>query len=240
MQQVQCPLFRGVSTSTVPSAAAARSAGSEDANATSDDTAAAASPSANDAKLDGLRQYARQTLQQYANGATLSRLRVQQSAAKDAVATLNKPVSEAGAPHRSPNMVYMQNLTAIVLLTIESLQLRGLVQPRHALVHVLRSRLGMAAAPAPKDTGCAHVPFSLPSMLLEVPRSSTRLHVAARSLTLLHAAPRCFKFVCCVTALVQSRSTVDVWQTTDRCCEYCQCTAPETIRLPGVLGVCKY
>ena len=103
---------------------------------------------------EGLRQYARQTLQQYANGVTLRGMRSKQRAAAASVAALEGHHSH-GAQHKSPHMVYMQNLTAIVLLTIESLQQKGLVSPRASLIKRLRRRLGMAPAPAPRDKGCA-------------------------------------------------------------------------------------
>jgi hypothetical protein len=95
--------------------------------------------------VDGLRQYARQTLQQYANGATLGGIRAQQQAVAETAA------AAVGPAQSSPNMVYMQNLTAIVLLTIESLQQKGLAHGRRELLQRLRERLGMAAAPAPED-----------------------------------------------------------------------------------------
>jgi hypothetical protein len=105
-------------------------------------------------KMDGLRDYARQTLQQYANGATLHGMRLQQSTAKDAVAAVTGGDSATGSAQMSPNMVYMQNLTAIVLLTIESLQQRGLVPPRRDLVKLMRARLGMASVKH-REAGCA-------------------------------------------------------------------------------------
>jgi hypothetical protein len=94
-----------------------------------------------DAKLKGLRVYTRQTLQQYANGATLGKVRAQQQSVSAA--------SEQGPNGSSPNMQFMQNATRIVLLTVESLQQSGLVLPRAALIRQLRMKLGMAEAPLP-------------------------------------------------------------------------------------------
>jgi hypothetical protein len=50
------------------------------------------------------------------------------------------------AQNMSPQMRYMQNLTCIVLLTIESLQQQGLVPPRSVLIPQLRKSFGMADA----------------------------------------------------------------------------------------------
>ena len=99
--------------------------------------------------MQGLREYARKTLSQYANGATLERMRAHQRAAQEQLQ--NQP----GDAQPSPHMVYMQNVTAIVLLTVESLQHKGLAPPRKPLIRRLRRQLGMADAPPPLDTRCA-------------------------------------------------------------------------------------
>ena len=58
-------------------------------------------------------------------------------------------------------MIYMQNLTAVVLLTIESLQQKGLIAQRAALIHELRRQLGMAGAAVPPEQRCAFKPSRL-------------------------------------------------------------------------------
>lgn len=167
-QEIECPLFPGGAqddsaaarvnapstlerSATQPRQASADGAQPEAASTSAADTQPAASPD----KLSGLQQYARQTLQQYVNGATLSTMRSRHSAAKKAVASVSGGIASGGAPVVSPNMLYMQNLTLIVLLTIESLQQRGLAPARPVLLRTLRAKLGMADAPPPRDRGCA-------------------------------------------------------------------------------------
>lgn len=98
----------------------------------------------------GLQQYARQTLQQYTNGATLRGMMKKQSKAINSAmqSTATSSAAPGSAPQAmSPNMLYMQNLTRIVLLTIESLQHQGLIPPRPVLIQNLRSKFGMAEVP---------------------------------------------------------------------------------------------
>jgi hypothetical protein len=111
-------------------------------------------------KLQGLHAYAKQTLQQYANGATLHTMRARQTAAKSVISGVSDGLAVGGTAHMSPNMLYMQNLTAIVLLTIENLQQRGLIAPRLQLITRLRRHLGMADAPSPRDRGYAKLNLS--------------------------------------------------------------------------------
>lgn len=100
--------------------------------------------------MSGLQQYARQTLQQYTNGATLRGMIKKQSKAVSSAmqTTARSPAAPGSAPQAmSPNMLFMQNLTRIVLLTIESLQQQGLVPPRPVLIQNLRMKFGMAEVP---------------------------------------------------------------------------------------------
>ena len=169
MQEIECPLFPGSRDTHAPvaseepsllerSAAQPRntdtSGASFEGTSTSAAEQAAAAPSGAPDKLAGLQQYARQTLQQYVNGATLSTMRSRHSAAKKAVTSISGGIASGGAPNVSPNMLYMQNLTLIVLLTIESLQQRGLAPERRVLLRSLRAKLGLADAPPPRDRGC--------------------------------------------------------------------------------------
>lgn len=120
--------------------------------------AAAEQPQAS-SRAAGLHQYARQTLQQYTNGATLRKMLKKQNKARSSAYqnTASTPASPGSAPQAmSPNMLYMQNLTRIVLLTIESLQHQGLVPPRPVLIQKLRAQFGMAEVP--QNNGKRYVP----------------------------------------------------------------------------------
>lgn len=98
-------------------------------------------------------QYTRQTLQQYTNGATLRGMTTKQERAlknmhsSSSAANTELP-GVSGEQKISPQMLYMQNLTRIVLLTIESLQQQGLVPPRSVLIPQMRQSFGMAEAGA--------------------------------------------------------------------------------------------
>jgi hypothetical protein len=83
-------------------------------------------------------------------------MRAQQTAAKSAISGVSEWLPVGGTAHMSPNMLYMQNLTAIVLLTIESLQQRGLIAPRLQLIKTLRTHLGMAEAAPPRELYASH------------------------------------------------------------------------------------
>jgi hypothetical protein len=102
-------------------------------------------------QVQGLVQYTRQTLQQYTNGATLRGMLTKQERAlksmqsSDVASSAQLP-GVSRAQNMSPQMRYMQNLTCIVLLTIESLQQQGLVPPRSVLIPQLRKSFGMADA----------------------------------------------------------------------------------------------
>lgn len=104
-------------------------------------------------QVQGLMQYTRQTLQQYTNGATLRGMTTKQERAltqmnASSAATNTELPGVTGEQKISPQMLYMQNLTRIVLLTIESLQQQGLVPPRSVLIPKMRKSFGMAEAGA--------------------------------------------------------------------------------------------
>eukprot|EP00892_Ulva_mutabilis_P009668 jgi/Ulvmu1/7073/UM033_0134.1 len=133
-KETECPLFPGVSAPEVT-----KSESKEDGD-----------QSPPSSRMSGLKQYARQTLQQYTNGATLrSMMKKQNKAVSSAMQnTASTPASPGSAPQAmSPNMLFMQNLTRIVLLTIETLQQQDLVPPRPVLIQSLRSKFGMAEVP---------------------------------------------------------------------------------------------
>jgi hypothetical protein len=116
-------------------------------------------------QVTGLKQYARQTLQQYTNGATLHGMRSKQQRVVQAIhstATTGNP-DLPSTPRQAvgPQMLYMQNLTRIVLLTIESLQQRGLIPPRSLLIPQLRKSMGMAEAAIVAQNTCEL--YSIPS-----------------------------------------------------------------------------
>jgi hypothetical protein len=136
VQETGCPLYPSVSTS--------------EQGQPQDE---AAQEPAQARQVQGLVQYARQTLQQYTNGATLRGMMTKQERAlKNMQFSDNAPNRQlpgvSGAQKISPQMLYMQNLTRIVLLTVESLQQQGLVPPRSVLIPQMRQRFGMAEAGA--------------------------------------------------------------------------------------------
>lgn len=111
-------------------------------------------------QVQGLLQYTRQTLQQYTNGATLRGMKTKQErAVKNMNASSSSPeLPGASGPQKiSPQMLYMQNLTRIVLLTIESLQQQGLIPPRSVLIPQMRKLFGMAEAGAVAQNMCVPV-----------------------------------------------------------------------------------
>lgn len=55
---------------------------------------------------------------------------------------------KAASAEPAPQMKYMQNLTRVVLQTIETLQQQGLVPDRQQLIPELRRSLGMVEAQA--------------------------------------------------------------------------------------------
>jgi hypothetical protein len=121
-------------------------------------------------QVNGLMQYTRQTLQQYTNGATLRGMMTKQERALKSINS-NSAASNTGIPgvsgaqKISPQMLYMQNLTRIVLLTIESLQQRALVPPRSVLIPQLRKSFGMAEAGAVAQNMCAQLLHAIVSLL---------------------------------------------------------------------------
>lgn len=149
MQETGCPLY--------PSVAASEHDPAQD-HPTQD--------AAHARQVQGLMQYTRQTLQQYTNGATLRGMMTKQERALENMQTSSASSTElpgvSGSQKISPQMRYMQNLTRIVLLTIESLQQQDLVPPRSVLIPKMRQSFGMAEAGAVAQNMCAHLPQMTP------------------------------------------------------------------------------